>query len=128
MNKIIIFIIIVLIAGGFWYSSRPKQANLETLISNLMVEKDFPSVSGYKIFESMENTSGKYTAVLFGAKNSESAFAVAVFEGEIVKKSFVLQEEGVGNKLENLSWKSENQFSFDQTSGGTKVTKTLTIK
>lgn len=128
MKKIIILIVIVLILGGIWYSNRPKAATLENLISNLMVEKDFPSISGYKIFETLDNPGGKYTGVLFGAGDSTNAFAIAVFEGEVVKKSFVLQEEGVGNKLEKLVWKSENEVTFEQTSGGKTTTRTLTIK
>ncbi len=128
MKKIIILIIIILIAGGVWYSQKPKQATLETLVSNLMMEKDFPSISGYKIFETLDNPTGAYTAVLFGAGDSANAFAFAVFEGEIIKKSFVLQEEGAGNKLEKLSWKSEKEISFDQTVSGATLTKTLTVK
>lgn len=128
MKKIIILIIVVLVLGGFWYSSRPEGRTLETLIANLMVEKDFPSISGYKIFETLQNENGQYTGVLFGAGDSANAFAIAVFEGEVVKKSFVLQEEGAYNKLEKLVWKSANEITFEQTSGGTTVVRTLTIK
>lgn len=128
MKKIIILIIIVLLIGGVWYSKRPKEATLETLISNLMMEKDFPSINGYKIFETVDSPSGEYTGVLFGAGDSTGAFAIAIFQGEIVRKSFVLQEEGVGNKLEGLVWKSENQVSFSQTSGGKTLERSLSVQ
>ena len=127
MKKIIILILIVL-AAGIWFTKGPKIAGVETLVNNLMKEKDFASATGYKIFETAKNSTGAQTAVLFGLGGGESAFAVAVFEGEAIKKSFVLQEEGAGNKLKNLSWKSENQISFDQVVSQVTTNKVLTVK